>query len=98
MDVFHRVGTFELAPEQESSSFFRESLDEWTDLDCTAQFSAFAAEVWPLTDSLALVLFNREKVRLLSVPSRWRLPSADDAVVAVCGVCVCVYVCVCADC
>jgi hypothetical protein len=89
VDVFHRVGTFELAPEQESSSFFRESLDEWTDLDCTAQFSAFAAEVWPLTDSLALVLFNREKVRPLSVPSRLRFPSAGDAVGAVCACAVC---------
>jgi U3 small nucleolar RNA-associated protein 20 len=62
VDVFHRVGTFELAPDQETSSFFRESLDEWTDLDCTAQFSAFATEVWPLCDSLALVVFNRQKV------------------------------------
>jgi hypothetical protein len=58
--------------------------------------------VWPLTDSLALVLFNREKVRLFSpCRARWRFPSADDAVAAVCAVCscgVCVRVCGYADC
>ncbi|KXT01671.1 hypothetical protein AC578_2781 [Pseudocercospora eumusae] len=45
-----------------SHTYFGESLQEWSDTNLTATFTAFAKEVAPLCDNLAMLLHNEDRI------------------------------------
>ncbi|KAI9595434.1 armadillo-type protein [Syncephalis fuscata] len=61
LNVVHRVHQVQDTPE-ESDSFFRESLEEWKDLNLTTAFRQFTKQVEPYTISLAQLLYHKEKI------------------------------------
>jgi U3 small nucleolar RNA-associated protein 20 len=52
---------------QENATYFGRSLEEWSDLNLSRTFTAFAKEVSPLCDGLAVVLHSEEKIMDLLV-------------------------------
>ncbi|KAL7754393.1 U3 snoRNP protein [Sorochytrium milnesiophthora] len=62
IDVNHRIGEVHVAPESGHDSFIAESLEQWKELNCTADFTRFVREVQPLVRSLPLVLYNKDKL------------------------------------
>ena len=51
-----------LVPADGAESFFQQYLSEWSELDLTADFKEFLAEVYPLCQSLGQLLHYRKKV------------------------------------
>ncbi|KAI5206320.1 putative HEAT repeat protein [Aureobasidium subglaciale] len=52
-------GSHELEGE---SSYFRTALDEWKDLNLSENFSAFAKQIYNISDTLAMVIFHEEAI------------------------------------
>lgn len=44
------------------TSYFRTALDEWKDLNMSEHFTAFAKVVYPLTDSMAMLLHYEDRI------------------------------------
>ncbi|GAB7348382.1 hypothetical protein MBLNU459_g6816t2 [Dothideomycetes sp. NU459] len=47
---------------EKESSYFRTALEEWKDLNMSEAFTAFAKEVYPLSESLAMVLHYEDRI------------------------------------
>ncbi|KAI9002646.1 armadillo-type protein [Gaertneriomyces semiglobifer] len=61
IDVVHRI-TRQDEPEEEQFSYFKDGIDKWTELNCTAHFSLFLRDVKPYSQSLVQVLYHKAKI------------------------------------
>jgi U3 small nucleolar RNA-associated protein 20 len=64
-------------------SYFIEALQQWQDLNCTAEFKSFSREIQPLCQSIPLLLYHKRSIvdiilKHLSSPSTL----AFDAILA----------------
>eukprot|EP00842_Homolaphlyctis_polyrhiza_P001421 jgi/Hompol1/227/HPOL_000682-RA len=72
LDAIHKVArASELSEDVES--FFKEALDKWSELNCTANFTLCVRDLQPHAESLMQILYHKKKiaaiiVRHLSVP------------------------------
>ncbi|ORY03876.1 hypothetical protein K493DRAFT_276201 [Basidiobolus meristosporus CBS 931.73] len=61
IDVIHRVRPVTEEPE-DADTFFNEALQSWRELNCTTHFAEFYVSVEKYTQSLAQLLYHKERV------------------------------------
>ncbi|PRP86793.1 UTP20, small subunit (SSU) processome component [Planoprotostelium fungivorum] len=62
VDIFHKIGGITIKLSDPTSSYFRESLHQWTDLNLTRDFLNFSTEVYPISNSLAQILYHKKDI------------------------------------
>ncbi|KAG0488447.1 hypothetical protein HPP92_007258 [Vanilla planifolia] len=61
IDVFHSLETIRIEP-KEGSSFLREALVHWRELNTAEDFISFYEEMMPLVQTLPQILLQKEKI------------------------------------
>ncbi|KAJ3050202.1 U3 snoRNP protein [Rhizophlyctis rosea] len=61
IDVVHRISRVD-GDSEDTESHFKQSLENWTELNCTIQFTRFVRSVRPYAQSLVQILYHKTEI------------------------------------